>query len=428
MPAQIKCPFCNQPFDLDDLSGGQGMVCPHCGKPSDAAPFANTSQHLHLIKNAPCLLGGKACPQCNMQISPDAKVCVHCGYNFATGKKTPGVRNFNLRRPLIRLGKCALLLLIAFVVYGQWPKIGPVLSSYADKLLALLPAGSPAELATPAPSAQDNAREGIESTAKKAVQPAEKAGGEAKPTADRALFEEKKVAAEKTIRWKLDSSVPLRKPGDKVELRRKNGQVAKGILSQVESDGVNGIVIVTTADGDARIELAALDKRSRIRIDPEYRERFIRNAMNSGDDIGQALSASRPKQATNSKIANGTSGKPASQAEEKQKSEGAPGKRVEANRPDGYPFRVFNVMFIGLMQKDGVKGDYAKFSVRNYTDQPLSGTVYSRLPDGRVMGSAHLSIPEDSSREGIYIRATKQCRLEIRSNRGVKSVQWGETK
>lgn len=32
--------------------------------------------------------GGKDCPECNTSCKPDAVLCVHCGHNFESGKKT----------------------------------------------------------------------------------------------------------------------------------------------------------------------------------------------------------------------------------------------------------------------------------------------------------------------------------------------------
>ena len=93
MFVKVNCQFCQQPFDFDSSSGLPQIDCPHCGKQNmvelpSAAPKTLTVQH-----DAPNLSGAKPCPSCRHQVARDAVLCVHCGYNFTTGKKA-GEKNW----------------------------------------------------------------------------------------------------------------------------------------------------------------------------------------------------------------------------------------------------------------------------------------------------------------------------------------------
>ena len=50
------------------------------------------------------------------------------------------------------------------------------------------------------------------------------------------------------------------------------------------------------------------------------------------------------------------------------------------NQPSEYPFRVFDTMFIGQQYRDGTTREYGRFSIRNYTEQQLTGKAYSTSP------------------------------------------------
>ena len=115
-------------------------------------------------------------------------------------------------------------------------------------------------------------------------------------------------------------------------------------------------------------------------------------------------------------------------------------KNIEANRPDGYPFRLFNVQFVGKWRVGDVTAEHGRFSIRNYTDKELNILAIAGRPDGNnsfvsMNGQlvwrvpiVRLSIPANSSKENIYIQANKDTRIIVQSNVGTKTVTWGETK
>lgn len=130
----------------------------------------------------------------------------------------------------------------------------------------------------------------------------------------------------------------------------------------------------------------------------------------------------------------------AAQQESQRKREAAL-KTMEANKPEGYPFRLFNVQFVGKWRVGDVNAEHGKFSIRNYTDEELVGMAIAGRPDGNDsyidpytrqliwrVPTVRVTVPPNSSKENIYIQANKDSRIIVKSNIGSKSVGWGETK
>ena len=116
-------------------------------------------------------------------------------------------------------------------------------------------------------------------------------------------------------------------------------------------------------------------------------------------------------------------------------------KNMEANKPDGYPFRIFNVQYVGKWQVGNVNAEHGKFSIRNYTDKEMDGIAISGRPDGNNsyidpytrqliwrVPTVRVTVPPNTSKENIFIQASKDSRIIIQSNIGNKSCAWGETK
>ena len=223
MSTTIKCSFCNQSFEFDNSSGSLLATCPHCSKQNSVAVHSSTTQRLHILRNAPSLVGGKPCPECAALIEPDAVICVHCGYNVATGKIQPSLRVSSARKRRILIGVGLLLLLGVIVLYLSRPE----------------------------------------------------------PTGDsREVFEAKKAQAAKVFRQKLYENAPLYMPNDKVELRRDNGQIVRGTLLRFAGTRTNRMVIIATEVGEEIIPINSVNRDARVRMDTEYREKYIRYMLN----------------------------------------------------------------------------------------------------------------------------------------------------
>ena len=290
MFVKVNCTFCQQPFDFDSSSGLPQIDCPHCGKQNvvetpSAAPKPLTVQH-----DAPNLSGAKPCPSCRQQIARDARLCVHCGYNFATGQKTGDPTPPN---PLwVVLGVAALIAAGLGAAYWFWPASEPPPP-------AAVPASeSPAVVAEPTPvppppvaptNASPNASTKPEKPPKPATTakpppppaPSKEELAAQKAAAEQAAFEAKKAQAEQTLRLQLASREPMYKINEPLELRRHNGVIDKGTLTGFAGTGTGRVALVATPRGEIGVPLNLLDNPTRRRMDPEYREAFIQHLLST---------------------------------------------------------------------------------------------------------------------------------------------------
>lgn len=281
MFVQVQCAFCEQSFDYDCSSGETLAACPHCGKQNSVSAPTGTGKNLTLQHGAPNLSGAKPCPSCKAQIARDAVLCVHCGYNFSTGRKIGKASWFAANKNWVLLlggGLIVLLLGLAYLL-GPEPETPPPPFMPATEPAAEQPAPQPeppvAAVGTPAPAgpaAPPPPPPPVPTPEELAVQQA---------ATERAEFEAKKFKAEQNLRLQLDTREPLYKTNEAIELRRKNGLVDKGTLTGFSGTGTNRVVLVATPTGEIGIPLVALDTPSRRRLDPEFREAFIQHMLTS---------------------------------------------------------------------------------------------------------------------------------------------------
>ena len=67
-----NCPHCNSINDFNEEAAATMVDCPKCGN-----LFVLKSDGLRPI----------SCPDCAREVAPEARICLHCGFNFDTGKK-----------------------------------------------------------------------------------------------------------------------------------------------------------------------------------------------------------------------------------------------------------------------------------------------------------------------------------------------------
>lgn len=282
MFVKVNCTSCKQPFDFDSSSGLPLIDCPHCGKQNvveTAAPKPLTIQH-----DAPNLSGAKPCPSCRQAIARDAMLCVHCGYNFATGKKTGASTPPNPL--LVALGVAALIGAAGAVAYWFWPASKPpaAVLAEASPAIAVEPTPVPAKPIAPA-----NAPAGTQPPSKPAETPkpppppvpSKEELAAQKAAAEQAAFAAKKTQAEQNLRLQLASREPLYKINEPLELRRKNGVIDKGTLTGFAGSGPDRVALIATPRGEIGVPLNLLDNPSRRRLDPEYREAFIQHLLST---------------------------------------------------------------------------------------------------------------------------------------------------
>ena len=284
----VKCSSCNQSFDYDSSLGLAQVECPHCGRTQALAPV-EAPQKLTVQHNAPNLSGAQACPACKAQIARDAVLCIHCGYNLATGKKVSGGW-LAVNQKLLTLIGGGLVVVALAAAYALWPEAAappppaaPATASApaAPEALAAVPAATnvPAEPAPPPPPPAPTPEELAAQQAE--AERAAIAAHQAQAAAERAEFDAKKARAEQTFRQQLDAREPLYQINETVELRRKNGILDKGTLTGFSGTGTGRVALVATALGEVGVPLNLLDNASRRRVDPEYREAFVRHVLNT---------------------------------------------------------------------------------------------------------------------------------------------------
>ena len=280
MFVKVNCQFCRQPFDFDSSSGLPQIDCPHCGK-QNHVELPAPKPELTIQHGAPNLSGAKPCPACRRQAARDATLCIHCGYNFATGKKS-GEKGWLAAN----LGFVLLLAAVAIAaVAGGFYLLRPAETPPPPEAPAPAPvAVAPAPVAlVPAPAATDAPP--AEPVAAPAPPPPPAPTPEdiaaQKAEAERAAFAAKKAEAERNLRLQLAAREPPYKLNEPIELRRKNGLIDKGTFSGYAGEGTNRVALVATPRGEIGVPLVALDNPTRRRIDPDFREAFIQHLLST---------------------------------------------------------------------------------------------------------------------------------------------------
>jgi len=224
MIGQVKCSFCGKLFNFENPTGSLLATCQHCGKENTVGNSDGSHAELHILRNTPTLAGGKPCPNCQTMLEPDASLCIHCGYNLATGKRKRirWLSSIWQKRKPILLG--VLLLVGIIFCYMRFS---------------------------------------------------------AKPVDAGMDFETKKASAELIFRQRLDETSPPYVPKDPLELRQNTGQVIRGTLIKFAGTGTNRMVVIATEEGGKDfVPVNSQSREDRIRMDPEYREKYIRHMLN----------------------------------------------------------------------------------------------------------------------------------------------------
>jgi len=91
----------------------------------------------------------------------------------------------------------------------------------------------------------------------------------------------------------------------------------------------------------------------------------------------------------------------------------------QANQAPGDTFRVFDILHVGNKVRNGVSDNYGRFSIRNYTNERLSGVASVGL-----YIKINIDVPPNSSSEPFYIRSDKKSAFTIDCNLGKKTYNW----
>lgn len=91
----------------------------------------------------------------------------------------------------------------------------------------------------------------------------------------------------------------------------------------------------------------------------------------------------------------------------------------KANLPAEYPFRVFDVLYVGRQTHNGETINWGMFSVRNYTAEPLQVRAWSRITQ-----VVRVTVPPNQSLEKIYVPASEDGSLHVETSAGNSQHRW----
>lgn len=196
-------------------------------------------------------VGGVKCPHCGCAVTPEAVVCVQCGWNLREGRMVDaqgGMWRPRPRKKTIKIPVGPLLVLVAVAVAARWgwrryqdDSARVPADTAANTLVFKAPVETQQTAAVVAPLPEFDSEEEIVAVAE--------------------LFLP-------TVTKDVDETHPRIRAQSAAELRKINGQVISGtITSMTESN-----IVVTAAVATQVIAYVHLDAMDRLRCDAGYRE------------------------------------------------------------------------------------------------------------------------------------------------------------
>lgn len=216
------------------------------------------------------------CPSCGAPMLPGTVLCVQCGYDTRTKQKAGG--DVKSKPSPLLIGALGVIILGAIVIV----------------ILRSLPSSStppppPPQATAPAPAmvADTNTAEEVqaEATASEAAATESEPEVAQEETADTEEVIEEEEPTEPKVDWAaieaeqlerataaLDARAPMHEIGEVVDLRMTNGIVQRGTFTAVNG---NTLSLEVAPDDVRTVPMVALDRASRIRMEPDYREGYI---------------------------------------------------------------------------------------------------------------------------------------------------------
>ena len=227
-----------------------------------------------------------ACPSCGAPLEADAVICVQCGYDIRAKRRvTPGQP---ARANPLLIG--ALLLVIVGALAVVFLRAGSgdsapalVVQQAAPAPQTALPAATEPEPAPPAPTPSDvvpipapapQLESPPAATEPEQVEAAAEPDTPQEPEVDWAAMQtELRARAESD----LDRRAPLFATGELIELRTTNGIIQRGVFRAMAE---GQLTIAVTTNDTRHVPLVALDRNTRIRLDADYRSRYLDYVVN----------------------------------------------------------------------------------------------------------------------------------------------------
>lgn len=234
------------------------------------------SERLKLKKEEPAR-EEMSCPGCGKPLGVGAVICVQCGYDTRTGRRVDASSGRKIS-PVLLIGLALVIGAAGVVVYlrslddGVRPTPPPASVTAAPEAPAPEPAAAPEEPSAPAPASEPavEAQATAETHAPAAAQEAPLTADE--PPQPEINWEEVAAQQRDRIQVELDRRTPMFQEDESVELRLANGFIRRGIFR-----GATGgeIRLEEEGQGIQKIAFGQLDRNTRLRVDDDYRERYV---------------------------------------------------------------------------------------------------------------------------------------------------------
>lgn len=229
------------------------------------------------------------CPSCGAPMPVAAVICIQCGYNTRTKARVGD--DVERKRPtlLIVAGAALIIGAIAFVALRSLNSSSETMPPpVATTPAATTSAPAPNVTSTETTGAESNAAAEATADAPPASAPesaSETNGSDAAATGVQPETEQPAEPAEPAIDWaaieteqmerataELDRRAPMFELGEAIELRLTNGIIHRGIFQNLRA---GTLFLAVTTNDVVELPVESLDRGSRTRVEPEYRERYI---------------------------------------------------------------------------------------------------------------------------------------------------------
>lgn len=238
------------------------------------------SERLQLKKEEPAR-EEMSCPGCGKPLGVGAIICVQCGYDTRTGRRVDASGGRKVS-PVLIIGLVLIIVAAGAVVYlrslddgiSPTPPPAPVAAapeSPSQEPPPASPESAPAPVAETAPTETAPPVDGT--TASELIAVTETNAAEQAPEpAPEINWEEVAAQQRNRIQLELDRRTPMFQVDESVELRLANGFIRRGIFR-----GASGgeIQLEEEGQGIQKIAFGQLDRNTRLRVDDDYRERYV---------------------------------------------------------------------------------------------------------------------------------------------------------
>ena len=265
----LVCGNCSAEFEVMDELAGLLATCPQCrgqvAVPLSAEHVSHASK-LQIKMGSPVATAYRNCPSCGALIQEDAVFCVQCGYNFKTGKRygEVGARAKMIRNLLAGAGLVILCIAVLVLVRSLRG------SSDAGMMTPEIMDAPKAVVATTSTVAAVAAPGEAASTAAD-LEGAEALSNVLEQTDIDSALAQMEQDFKNTVKAQLDRKYPAYAKGEMVALRKSNGMVHRGTLEVVTRE----LAVIIQNGRHTEISLSELDRETRLRCDPAFREKWI---------------------------------------------------------------------------------------------------------------------------------------------------------